>query len=124
LGPIDTIIQLPWLGHGREGYDIDIQAGLLLRTDHYAECLHCCTETNRRTGCMCSFHFFGKPYAPPVSGTEPRSARVGAMLGRPVNAAAARFFSFLCGFLWFFRFTVFFCFFVFFYFFPFFLKKF
>jgi hypothetical protein len=73
LGPIDTIIQLPWLGHGREGYDIDIQAGLLLCTDHYAECLHCCTETNR-------------------------SARVGAMLGRPVNAAAARFFSFLCGF--------------------------
>jgi hypothetical protein len=30
----------------------------------------------------------GKPYAPPVSGTEPRSARVGAILGRPVNAAA------------------------------------
>jgi hypothetical protein len=34
----------------------------------------------------------GKSYAPPVSGTEPRSARVGAMLGRPVNAAGAEFF--------------------------------
>jgi hypothetical protein len=41
---------------------------------------------------------FGKPYAPRVSGTDPRSARVGAVLGRPVNAAAAEFFSFLCGF--------------------------
>jgi hypothetical protein len=40
----------------------------------------------------------GKPYAPPVSGTEPRSARVGAILGRPVNAAAAWVFSFFIGF--------------------------
>jgi hypothetical protein len=55
----------------------------------------------------------GKPYAPRVSGTDPRSARVGAVLGRPVNAAAAEFFSFLCGFFfWFFRFSVFFWFFV------------
>jgi hypothetical protein len=66
--------------------------------------------------------FFGKPYAPPVSGTEPSSARVGAMLGRPVNAAATEFFFFLCGFLWFFHFTVFFYFFVFFSIFHFFLK--
>jgi hypothetical protein len=51
----------------------------------------------------------GKPYAPPVSGIDPRSARVGAMLGRPVNAAAAGFFFF---FVWFFRFSVFFWFFV------------
>jgi hypothetical protein len=36
----------------------------------------------------------GKPYVPPVSGTEPRSACVGAILGRPVNAAAAWVFSF------------------------------
>jgi hypothetical protein len=35
-----------------------------------------------------------KPCAPPVSGTEPRSARVGAMLGRPVKAAGAGFFLF------------------------------
>jgi hypothetical protein len=55
------------------------------------------------------FGFVGKPYAPPVSGTDPRSARVGTILGRPVNAAAAGVFSF---FLWFFRFIVFFWFFV------------
>jgi hypothetical protein len=42
--------------------------------------------------------FVGKPYAPPVSGTDSRSARVGAMLGRPVNAAATWFFYFLCVF--------------------------
>jgi hypothetical protein len=66
----------------------------------------------------------GKPYAPPVSGTEPRFARVGAMLGRPVNTAAAGFFSFLCGFygFLFYCFTVFFWFFFFFYFFRFLLK--
>jgi hypothetical protein len=56
----------------------------------------------------------GNSYAPPVSGAEPRSARVGAMLGRPVNAAVARFFLF---FAWFFLsffkgFSVFFWFFV------------
>jgi hypothetical protein len=39
-------------------------------------------------------HVSGKSYAPPISGTEPRSARVGAMLGRPVNTAAAGFFLF------------------------------
>jgi hypothetical protein len=38
-------------------------------------------------------------YAPPVSGAKLRSARVGAKLGRPVNAAVARFFFF---FVWFF----------------------
>jgi hypothetical protein len=53
-------------------------------------------------------------YAPPVSGAELRSARVGAKLGRPVNAAVARFFFF---FVWFFlsffsSFIIFFCFFV------------
>jgi hypothetical protein len=40
----------------------------------------------------------GKPYAPPVSGTEPHSARVGAILGRPVNTAAAWVFSFFVNF--------------------------
>jgi hypothetical protein len=59
----------------------------------------------------------GKPYAPPVSGTEPRSARVGAMLGRPVNARELGFILFCVVFLWFFCFTVFF-----FVFFSFFLK--
>jgi hypothetical protein len=33
-------------------------------------------------------------YAPPVSGAELRSAHVGAKLGRPVNAAVARFLFF------------------------------
>jgi hypothetical protein len=61
----------------------------------------------------------GKPYAPRVSGTDPRSARVGAMLGWPVNAAAAGFFLFCVVFLWFFHFSVFFWFFVFFSFFVF-----
>jgi hypothetical protein len=64
-------------------------------------------------------------YAPPVSGAELRSARVGVTLGRPVNAAVgafffARFFSFLW-FYWLFlvfRFLFFFSFF----FFPNFLK--
>jgi hypothetical protein len=66
----------------------------------------------------------GKPYAPPVSGTDPRSARVGTMRGRPVNAAAAGFFSFSCGFfLLFFRFSIFFWFFVSFSFFRFFFLK-
>jgi hypothetical protein len=36
----------------------------------------------------------GNSYAPPVSGAELRSARVGAMLGWPVNAAVGRFFIF------------------------------
>jgi hypothetical protein len=49
----------------------------------------------------------GKPYAPPVSGTDPRSAREGAMLGRPVNAAAAGFF-----FVWFFLVFMFYFFFL------------
>jgi hypothetical protein len=31
-------------------------------------------------------------YAPPVSGAELRSARVGVSLGRPVNAAVGAFF--------------------------------
>jgi hypothetical protein len=55
----------------------------------------------------------GKPYAPPVSGTEPRFARVGAMLGWPVNAAGAGFFFF---FVWFFLVFSFYCFLLFFYF--------
>jgi hypothetical protein len=44
-------------------------------------------------------------YAPPVSGPELRSARVGAMLDWPVNVAVGRFFvcfllfSFFSGFL-------------------------
>jgi hypothetical protein len=50
----------------------------------------------------------GKSYAPSVSGTDPRSARVGAMLGWPVNAASAGFFFF---FVWFFLMVFsFFCF--------------
>jgi hypothetical protein len=50
----------------------------------------------------------GKPYAPPISGTEPRSARVGAILGQPVNAAAAWVFSFFVGFFLVFSFYCFF----------------
>jgi hypothetical protein len=74
---------------------------------------------------VCSFSHedFGapihhKPYAPPVSGTDPRSARVGAMLGRPVNGAAAGFFPFCMVFC----FSIFFWFFVSFFFFSFFLS--
>jgi hypothetical protein len=56
------MIQLPWLGHGpwegRLRYDIDIQAGLLLRTDHWAAYIVAKRQTNGRAACMCSFHFF------------------------------------------------------------------
>jgi hypothetical protein len=41
-----------------------------------------------------------KSYAPPVSGAELRSARMGAMLGRPVNAVEVVFFLVIF-FLWF-----------------------
>jgi hypothetical protein len=40
---------------------------------------------------------WANPYSPPISGTDPRFARVGAMLGRPVNRPAGG------GFLFFFR---------------------
>jgi hypothetical protein len=43
-------------------------------------------------------------YAPPVSGAELYSGRVGAMLGRPVNAAELFFFA---SFLFFIFFLVF-----------------
>jgi hypothetical protein len=51
-------------------------------------------------------------YAPPVSGAELRSARVGATLGRPVNAAEVVFFS--CFFFFVFLDFWFYCFFWFF----------
>jgi hypothetical protein len=59
-------------------------------------------------------------YASPVSGAEPCSARVGAMLGRPVNAAVSELFYFLRAFyfvffsgFWFLVFIFFFTFFLF-----------
>jgi hypothetical protein len=56
-------------------------------------------------------------YAPPVSGAELGSARVGATLGRPVNAAELVFFFFSVVFLffWFPSFTFFILFFRFFF---------
>jgi hypothetical protein len=45
-------------------------------------------------------------YAPPVSRAELGSARVGATLGRPINAAELFFFFFLRGFFFFFGFLV------------------
>jgi hypothetical protein len=50
----------------------------------------------------------GKPYALPVNGTEPRSAHVGAILGRPVNGAAVWVFPFFVGFFLVFLFYCFF----------------
>jgi hypothetical protein len=44
----------------------------------------------------------GNSCAPPISGAELRSARVGAMLSRPVNAAVGRFFFFCVLFSFFF----------------------
>jgi hypothetical protein len=43
----------------------------------------------------------GNSYAPLVSGAELRSACVGAILGRPVNAAVGTFFFFLRAFFFF-----------------------
>jgi hypothetical protein len=42
-----------------------------------------------------------KSYAPPISGAELSSARVGAMLGRPVNAAGGLFLRFFAFFFFF-----------------------
>jgi hypothetical protein len=42
-----------------------------------------------------------KSYAPPVSGAELSSARVGAMLGRPVNTTGWAFFAFFLFFYFF-----------------------
>jgi hypothetical protein len=60
----------------------------------------------------------GNSYAPPVSGAELRSARMGATLVRPVNATVGGFFFFcvLFSFSFFSSFIVFLWFFVFFYF--------
>jgi hypothetical protein len=44
----------------------------------------------------------GKSYSSPVSGTDPRSARMGAMLGRPVNVVVSGFVLFLACFFSFF----------------------
>jgi hypothetical protein len=62
-------------------------------------------------------------YAPPVSGPELRSARMGATLGRSINAAEVVFLLFfLFRFFWNSGFTVFFWFFLFFSFYSFFLQ--
>jgi hypothetical protein len=56
---------------------------------------------------------WGVSYAPPVSGAELRSARVGVTLGRPVNAAAGVFFFhaiFSFSFFWFLWLFLVFCF--------------
>jgi hypothetical protein len=54
----------------------------------------------------------GNSYAPPISGAELRSARMGTTLGRPVNAVVVSFFAWFFFFLffWFSGFTIFFCF--------------